>query len=171
MMPYELNVLCDIYGIDEFEDRTVDKLRYDYSDDSMPCLLIDPDDCEVLRLEEKRIARHLEKVSKTFLTGNIQTEDGNYYSAVMCFTGEYLNDTHTKMREVHPDYDLYIINYGTGVSLRTEKENIHIGYMVKALGGGGHASAGGVKAPFTVQADYIGTIMNANVYLDDKDSE
>lgn len=49
------------------------------------------------------------------------------------------------MRETYPEIDLFIINYGTGISIRSDKENINVGKIVKTFGGGGHKGSGGFK--------------------------
>ena len=62
-----------------------------------------------------------------------------------------------KMKEHWPNRDLYIICYGTGISVRKtdDNKNINVGEIVRMFNGGGHIAAGGFKVPTDLQMGYI----------------
>lgn len=161
--PYKLNTLFYIYGTEMFECNMINLIS-NFSQDS----LFNDTDNLLLKLEAQKISNHLSKVEKGFNTGNILMNN-KYYSIVFCNDTEYMSDTFDHMKNIYPDYDLYIINYGTGISMRATKPEINIGLISKQFGGGGHAGAGGFKIPFETQVAYIAQAFNATIYVDEKE--
>ena len=73
------------------------------------------------------------------------TSEIKEYSIAYIEESKYIFDIFDYMRETYPEIDLFIINYGTGISIRSDKENINVGKIVKTFGGGGHKGSGGFK--------------------------
>ena len=73
------------------------------------------------------------------------------------------------MKETYPTIDLHIINYGTGISIRSIKDDISVGDITAAFGGGGHKGAGGFRINFEKQKEYLEEVFESPIYLFDKD--
>ena len=129
--------------------------------------LLNETDNLLLELEQHRIQTHLESIKKCINTGNIII-NGKMYSCVFCTNSQYMSETFEFMKNEYENYDLYFINYGTGISFRATKEEINVANIVKIFGGGGHPGAGGTKIPFDIQKDYLEKILNATIYVDEK---
>ena len=59
------------------------------------------------------------------------------------------------MKIRYPDQDIYMINCGNTISMRSRKDSIDLGPIAKQLGGGGHAGAAGVPIPYEKQIAYF----------------
>ena len=57
--------------------------------------------------------------------------------------------------QVDNEYDLYIVNYSSGISIRTSNDNIDVGTLVSKFGGGGHPGAGGIRIDKELQVSQI----------------
>lgn len=156
----EFQSLCNIYGIDLYEESLLKKLadtdRTDPFDDT---------DRLLLNIEANKIASHIDSMQKNIVRASLglPTPNGNtkYYDVVYSYSNKYLQESFECMKELFPDVDLYIINYGTGLSFRATKPEINVADIVKPYRGGGHAGAGGVKIPFDEQRAYIERTLNA----------
>jgi c-di-AMP phosphodiesterase-like protein len=153
--------LFDIYDTDAFEDSMISKIK-----NNLCNTMLDDTDIMVLAIEQHRINNHLAGVEKGFHTGNLKMNN-KYYSVVFCSNDKYLNNTFDHMKDIYPDYDLYIINYGSGIGVRATKPDINVGAILKTIGGGGHAGAGGVKISLENQAAYLANALSADLYVDD----
>lgn len=154
-----LNTLHGLYGIKRFEEEMCER-----TDTTARNGIFTDTDKMLLDIENDKIKEHIDIISKCFNTDSMTIkDDGTTYTIVFCSTGKYLQETFAAMKTKYPGYDLYIINYGTGISVRTEKPEINVGNIVKMYGGGGHKCAGGFKIPFTTQAAYIANAFNADI--------
>lgn len=138
---YYLNVLHEAYGDDVFEESFMAKLN------SESCELFDHTDNVVINSHNTKVARHLETVKNNVKTGHWNIE-GTYYSITYINCDRFLSETADFLKKEFPDTDLYVTNYGTGLSIRTEKDNINVGAIAAKIGGGGHPGAGGCKIGF-----------------------
>ena len=76
-----------------------------------------------------------------------------------------MNDVFLLMKEKYPQKDLYIINYGTGIGLRTDT-NIDVGQLAKMFRGGGHKEAAGIKISDLSQIKYTQSALNGVIQID-----
>lgn len=159
--PYDLNVLFYAMGAEIFEESMLSRCKHRHEDspNSKPPIppyhrIFDTFIKTILKIEYNKIKKHKEKIAKTLINGEI-TLDNQVYSVVYCYTNEYLRDAFDVMKDTYPCSDLYAINYGTGVSVCTSNPDIHVGNLLKSIGGGGHAGAGGVKLSTEEQKKYI----------------
>ena len=73
------------------------------------------------------------------------------------------------MRQNYKDADIYIINYGSGLSFRASRDDLHVGELCKRLGGGGHKGAGGMKIAKDMLYNFIcHDILSGELILDEK---
>lgn len=162
LLPYTLNKLCYAMGINLFEKTMIDNIRSS-NNNTNPETQIFTDTCKlILDIEQNKIDSHVDNLKK-YLSNSSITIDNTVYSMVYCYTDKYLPYVFEMMQNEIPDADLYAINYGTGVSMRTRKDNIHIGNMLAEIGGGGHAAAGGVKANDKHQKLYMEMILHGKI--------
>lgn len=156
----QMDTLFGIYGADMFEENMIKQL----SSATTTELLTDMDNM-LLTIEKRKIEKHIQNVSKTIKTGNLFLND-EYYSVVFCYAESYLPDTFDYMKEHYDDYDLYMIDYGLGLSLRTTKSDIDVGTLMKEIGGGGHKEAAGIRHKFDNRVHLIETTLQALLFVD-----
>lgn len=150
---YDLNLLYNVYGSEVFDREfsarftTMDVAAIENFNKQNKLLL---------EIEENKRDNFLKYVDRHFQTGKITIQDKEY-SVCLWVGNSYLNDVFMKMKEHWPNRDLYIICYGTGISVRKtdDNENINVGEIVKMFKGGGHNAAGGFKIPTGLQMGYI----------------
>ena len=134
------NRLFWICGIDIYEERMTERLM-----DAGATSIYTETDGILFRIEEAKISNYLDMVRRGYHAGTLKKDEGDY-SFVLCYAHDYLSDVFADMKRLY-DVDLYIINTGTRLSIRTNRNDIDLGGMTKALGGGGHMGAGGVPIP------------------------
>lgn len=154
-----LNSLFHIWGAERFERKMCERVR------NANLSIFTAEDKEWLDVERDRVNEHLEYIKTAINTGTI-TAGGKVYTAAFCFTDKYLSDTFICMRTEYPDLDLYIINYGRGMSVRSVKPEISTADFVKAYGGGGHPGAGGFSIPLAEQVSYMENVLHGTITLD-----
>lgn len=157
-----LDKLFDIYGYKRMEE----KLHTFINSKDTGLELVTATDRLLLDIEAEKVEHYLENIKKCFRTGNLHM-NGRYYSVVFCHSSDYLMETFACMEEMYPDYDLYLVDYGIGLSLRAIKPEIHIGNLMKPLGGGGHAGAGGTKISRDLLNSIIEQTLQADLYIDE----
>ena len=160
---YELNQLFQIYGYDIF-DRIYTE-RYT----TMSAAEIEAFNKQnklLLEIDTNKRENALKNVDKNFQTGKIKIKDRVYTMCLWSGAGTYMNDVFDRMKEHWPDRELYIIAYGTGISIRSDNPAVNVGEICKELNGGGHAAAGGFKIPENLQIGYAQTALNATMYID-----
>lgn len=153
--------LFDIYSQDVFEDVFLKRMM-DCNED-----LIRDIDHQLLAIEKAKIKKHISNIAKVMQTGTICIND-TYYSIVFCHASQYITDSFEFMKSEYPDYDLYLIDYGLGISIRTESENIHIGMLLKEFGGGGHPGAGGIRYTMENKLELISKTLGESTIVFDK---
>lgn len=103
----------------------------------------------MLKAEKAKRKEHVENIKNQikFGTLDIPMEDGytRTYDIAYIDDSKYVFDVLDYMRDTYPERDLFIVNYGNGVSIRSDKEDINVAEIVKPFGGGGHKGAGGFK--------------------------
>ncbi len=156
----DLQTVFAQYGISEFEDAFTKKL----SDPGIKDLF-DDTDMLLLRIAEKKKKYFLEEVvAHRISTGNVKLGE-KYYSFTYCSVSENMADVFEYMRANY-DVDLHIVDYGTGISIRTNRSDINVGEIAKRAGGGGHPGAGGVKVPFEKRQALLEDVLGATFYFD-----
>lgn len=135
-----LDKLCDIYGLEGFVEEMYERALNDFTTKS----ILNNKDLKMLSDYKEKVDEYLESIKDYFVESELTLDSDEKLNVVWCFTTSYLQETFTLMKEMFPKRDLYIINFGTGISLRTENENIHVGNFARQrYGGGGHPGAAG----------------------------
>jgi oligoribonuclease NrnB/cAMP/cGMP phosphodiesterase (DHH superfamily) len=161
MQFYILNEIFGIYGSEMFDKLYPESFTSKEKNDEFK-----RQTKVMLEIENIKKQNMLQWVPKRLQTGTMMINDKTY-SIVMWVGSSYLNDVFDLMKEHYPDKDFYIINYGTGISLRTENPDINVGEFVKAnYNGGGHTGAGGFKISDNMQIGYTQSVMNATFKID-----
>ena len=160
-----MNLLFYGYGSEIFEERWINRLKTDKNSK-----LFTDTDHFILTIEQNKIKHHQERIKRNLITGNIlfKNEPDRYYSVVFCASDSYLSATFDLMKELYPNYDLYITETNKSFSVRTSKDHIHIGHLLKEMGGGGHQGAGGIPIRLSQKQNLLENVLNASVYFDTK---
>ncbi len=159
-LPKDLNTLFWIYGDEAFEETFIKKINTN-SD------MIDKTDRLLLSIEERKINRHIEIMKNCFKTGTMEL-NGKIYSIMLCNCNNYLPETFEAMKQTDPDIDIYMMNTGTSISFRTQKDNISIGKLLEPLGGGGHPGAGGIKIEYDNIIELMSKTLQTDITLDEE---
>lgn len=165
----QMATIFDAYGTTMFERRFLEKITSHEK-------LLDKFDLFIVEAEETKMADFLEVIKTCINTGTLcfKKEDDSI-DATSCYSITYCNcNNHTTevfeiMKEMYPDADLHIINYGGGISFRTAKPSVNVGELLLPLGGGGHPGAGGVKIPFDTEIEKVQETLNAIITLDERE--
>lgn len=135
------NLLFAAYGNNLYVHRRLTKIGFFSS-------YYDPDPI-MLKAEKAKRKEHVENIKNQikFGTLDIPMEDDytRTYDIAYIDDSKYVFDVLDYMRDTYPERDLFIVNYGNGVSIRSDKEDINVAEIVKPFGGGGHKGAGGFK--------------------------
>lgn len=135
---HEMQTIFEQYGMAMFEKVYVDKLKYGF-------LLVSDNEDLLLQIAESKKQSFIDSLLPWVRSGSVDMPDGKPYTFAYVQTDQYFGDVYAKLKEVNPEADFYILDYGKGVSLRTDKEGINLGALVKPLGGGGHPGAAGIR--------------------------
>jgi oligoribonuclease NrnB/cAMP/cGMP phosphodiesterase (DHH superfamily) len=155
----DLQTLFMQYGIEEFETAFTERIS-----DPEAAVFNDTDQM-LLRIAQSKRKHFLEEVvAHRIRTGNIRIEE-RYYSLAYCTVSENMPDVFEYMRANY-DVDICMIDYGTGVSMRTNKPDVSIAEIAKRVGGGGHPGAGGVRIPFEKRQTLLEDVLKASIYFD-----
>ena len=152
----DMQTLFGQYGITEFERQFTERLS-----DPAGKELLNETDRLLLRIAESKKASLLERAAKKVRTGSILL-DGRLRSFTYCAVNENLADMFEFLRANY-NADIHMIDYGTGVSMRSDRNDINLGEIAKQFGGGGHPGAGGFKVPFEKRTDMLKEIMHTDV--------
>ena len=153
-----MQTLFSQYGIDRFEAVFTKRLS-----DPEGTLFNDTDRDYLLTAESKKEHFLKEIVKNRIKTGNIRIGE-RYYSLAYCTVSENMPDVFEYMRANY-DVDICMIDYGTGVSMRTDKPDVNIAEIVKRVGGGGHPGAGGVRIPSEKRQALLEDVLDAAIYF------
>lgn len=154
----DLDMLCDLYGIEYFVKTMLCKINNHDNE------IFNEIDKTLLSIEKEKIANYVSRSERGFKTGSIYI-DGKYYSIVTSYAKDYMQAVFARMKELYPKYDLYLVNYGTGISIRTNTD-INVAQFVMNYGGGGHSGAGGIKIPQELLQNQLETVLNGTIYYD-----
>ena len=137
------NLLFAAYGNNLYVRRRLSKI-------GLPPIYYGSDtDRIMLKAEKAKRKEHVENIKNQikFGTLDIPMEDDytRTYDIAYIDDSKYIFDVLDYMRDTYPQLDLFIVNYGNGVSIRSDKEDINVAEIVKLFGGGGHKGAGGFK--------------------------
>lgn len=157
-----LDKVEEIYGVELFEEVMSKKLN-----EGSP--LIGETEEMLLKMEQRKIDTYLKGARKYYKTGEVSLH-GETYSICFFTGGSYPTEVFEDMKIEHPQMDLYLINFGTSISLRSEKPEINAGEIAKALSkngnGGGHPGAGGFKIPEEDQIEYISKALGSEIDME-----
>ena len=137
------NLLFAAYGNNLYVRRRLSKI-------GLPPIHYGSDtDRIMLKAEKAKRKEHIESIKDQIKFGTMDTvlENGRIkiYDIAYIDDSKYVFDVLDYMRDTYPQLDLFIVNYGNGVSIRSDKEDINVAEIVKQFGGGGHKGAGGFK--------------------------
>lgn len=168
--PDKLDTLFKIYDADMFEEKMLSLFHHACLEISdfwkMP--LFDEKDEFVLSLEEHRIESFLSRAKNSIKTGRLSLPSGVYDVAYATETS-YVQELFGYMREHYPDIDLYMINCGGVISIRSVKEDVDAGKFAALYDGGGHPGAAGINVSPVSQAEFLGNLLSGEFYLDSKE--
>ena len=168
--PDKLDTLFKIYDADMFEEKMLSLFHHACLEISdfwkMP--LFDERDEFVLSLEEHRIESFLSRAKNSIKTGRLSLPSGVYDVAYATETS-YVQELFGYMREHYPDIDLYMINCGGVISIRSVKEDVDAGKFAALYDGGGHPGAAGINVSPISQAEFLGNLLSGEFYLDSKE--
>ena len=156
--PKLLENLFDLYGATMFEKVMVSRLQKNEP-------FIQEIDQSLLKVFQAAEKIYVFTAKENLKEGTI-TIQGKDYSFLLSHTASYLDAMLDTMKETNPEVDLYIVNYGSGLSIRTANPNLHMGELVAPYGGGGHAGAGGVKIEKEARIQQIEQTCNGTFFLD-----
>lgn len=162
-----MDKLCDIYGLEDFVDEMYERSLANYTANN---LFTSKDLDKLVRYQEK-VDEYLESIKDNIVESTLTLENDEY-SIAWCFTSSYLQETFSLMKEMLPNKDLYIIDFGSGVSLRTDNPDLHVGmFAKKRYGGGGHPGAAGFRLKHEIKRKCLETIMGGTIKDIEKNDE
>ena len=154
-----MDKLCDIYGLDDFVGEMYSRSLQCYT----AAGLFNSKDLYKLESYKEKVDEYLESIKDSFVESTLTLENDEY-SIAWCFTSSYLQETFLLMKEMLPNKDLYIIDFGDGVSLRTDNPDLHVGMFArKRYGGGGHPGAAGFGLTQEVKRKCLEIIMGGTI--------
>lgn len=157
--PKELEDTFEMYGIDMFQRLMSEKI-------SKGEKLVDIEEKTLLEEFKVKEQEYVDQVSKEFKEGVINI-NGKDYTFLMGVCDSHLGPIFEKMKESYDGYDLYFINYGSGLSLRTSRDDINVGKLISKFGGGGHPGAGGIRVDKELQVAQIEkNLPGVSLYID-----
>lgn len=154
-LPKQFNDIFLIYGVKRFEERMTTRVLY--CDE-----LITEFDKDMLAIEQDHVNEAVADDAKHIKEKDL-TIDGRTYHCVISLSSENMAAMFLYMKTEYPDADLYIISYGTGISIRTVKPDIDVSAITLRRGGGGHPGAGGFKISEDVQTQFILSAMQCEL--------
>ena len=134
---YNMQTLFEQYDMLEFERVFTEKLLNGEQ-------LIGETEELLLRIARNKKQAYLDTIEPWVKTGHVQMPDGRIYNFAYVQANQYIGDIYNRLKELRPESDFYIVDYGKGVSVRTDKD-INLGALAKPLGGGGHPGAAGIR--------------------------
>lgn len=164
----QLRLLYDTYGFETFSNRILQKLCHTASDvpTSMMDILIDDTDRFVLSFTEQTIQNAIKDMKHRVRTGTLRIPYHKEYSVVYLCTNQYINEAFDMMKENYPNQDLYICNYGSGLSFRTMTD-IDLSIFLSEFGGGGHPDAAGLQIPMEKRLELVSDLFHGEFRLND----
>lgn len=121
------NLLFAAYGNNLYVHRRLTKIGFFAS-------YYDPDDI-MLKAEKAKRKEHIESIKDQIKFGTMDTvlENGRIkiYDIAYIDDSKYVFDVLDYMRDTYPERDLFIVNYGNGVSIRSDKKDINVAEIVK----------------------------------------
>lgn len=157
--PKQLEDVFEMYGIDMFQRVMSEKIENGEA-------LVGIEEESLLRSFKEEEDAYVCTASEAFEEGVVNIQ-GKPYTFVMSVSDAHLGAVLDRMKGDFEEADLHIVNYGSGISLRTLKEGIHIGNLVKQFGGGGHPKAGGMRISKELQVAQIEkNLPGVSLYID-----
>ena len=155
-----LDKLCDIYGLERFVDEMLCRALMDSTINS----LFNGKDIKMLEEYEEKVNEYLDGIKEYLVDSELTLDSSEKLSVVWCFTTNYLQETFALMKESFPGRDLYLINYGTGIALRTDNQDIHVGNFARErYGGGGHPGAAGFGMSQEIKKKCLEVILGGTI--------
>lgn len=130
--------------------------------------VFDDDDETILSITKWKEEHHLAQIQNSIRTGTLEL-DNREYTVAYIDNNKFTAAVFERMKKLYPDVDLYIVNYGTGVSVRSIKPEINVSEITKRCNGGGHAGAGGFKIPMEYIIDAFNKTINGSITFDKKE--
>ena len=137
MLPKKLNTLLHIYGIEKFAYIMYSRLYVGCTEE-----LLDETDELILSIKQEEINNYINQKESTMK--KVIVDD---HRVGVIFGEMYISETGNELSNRHPELDYIAILNGNVISLRTSKNDIHLGEIAKKYGGGGHQQAAGFSMP------------------------
>lgn len=159
-----LSCLFDIYGAEYFEDKYIGKCMNPYLRRNDHMGLFDETDELFLSIENKKNIEYNKRKETQFVNSKVNIA-GRDYNMVYCFADQYLDDIFDRMNEMYPQADIYCINRGNSLSLRTRKDGVNVSGIAKLYGGGGHVQSAGIPITAKIQKEYFESILHSKIQV------
>lgn len=111
----------------------------------------------LLAQKQKEIYKYIEKKNKQII---IRENEIDNLKFGLVFAEQYVSELGNELCKLHPEVDFVIIvDMGAKkISLRTVRDDIHLGELAKELGGGGHPKAAGAEFDEQKIFDFLGDL-------------
>lgn len=119
---------------------------------------------KLVEIHKRKLDAFITKAVPHFKVGTITIHDRVYYICLW-YGSTYLSEVFMKMKEVHPGLDLYMINTGNTISLRTDN-NTDVSVFAQQFGGGGHPGAAGFSISEDYKLECLAKLMNASIEIE-----
>lgn len=155
----DMETLFEQYGMSEFERVFTGKLL-----NGDPLIGEREKSFLIAALSKKQA--YIDDLEPWTETGHVQMPDGRTYNFACLQANQYIGDVYNRLKKIHPESDFYIIDYGKGVSIRTDKD-INLGALAKPLGGGGHPGAAGIRINSDLRLRIMREIFRSDTFVFD----
>ena len=167
----DLNTLFDEYTGPQFEKKMLNFLDNTTYDED---LVTDPVknmrktfnqvDTFLITLHELHVKQHINRIRFGIQTAKLTLGDKTLKACIVsnsCFCVEVFD----YMQDQFPDCDIYLMNFGTSMSMRTMRTDIDISEIVGKLNGGGHQGAGGFRYSYDLVNNFIAEALNTKIEI------
>ena len=149
--PENLNKLFRFFGSSLFvEDmeRTIYMSMFKNEQDIMDDVLLSTLDRELLAIYEGKAREYLKRVEDTWENSHLEFEiygRTRLFKMVLLTCNEYISEVFEfmKKRDSEQKYDIYAIDCGGTISMRSVKDDVDVSEVAARYGGGGHVHAAG----------------------------
>lgn len=162
IMAKNLNTLCTMLGFERFLAECRHQV---FMFDEYYCSFgIEPHLQLLLDLQAEDVDRCLKTAEK-----NLYIKEYDDYKIGVYYGSEHVSEICNLLCDNHPELDaIMCINMKTGASIRTNRDDIHVGELAKKIGlphninGGGHAKASGVSLTNEFKEKFIDLLLGGN---------
>lgn len=153
----QFNDLLGLYGRDDFIDWMIGLVAAGGIEETF---IMPPTEHALLDVNQHQIDKYIEMKDKQL---NAYKLFGMYFGVV--FAERYFSELGNKLSERHPELDfIAMIDVGNNkISFRTVKDNVNMGAIAGAFGGGGHRQSAGSIFESHISRDCVERILNRSL--------